>query len=78
MKKLMTMCYVAMFATISTTAATQKDGDYTWYYRIVGNTAEIYNSINSAAISPNPTNAVTIPPHARRQARDEHRELCVL
>ena len=33
---------------------------YTWTYRIIGNTAVIYNS-NSVAISPNPTGAVTIP-----------------
>ena len=33
---------------------------YTWTYRINGDTAEIYNN-SSAAISPKPTGAVTIP-----------------
>jgi len=35
-------------------------GGYTWTYRIIGETAEIYNG-SSAAVSPEPTGAVTIP-----------------
>ena len=36
-------------------------GGYTWQYRINGNEAEISSGSSSAAISPNPTGAVTIP-----------------
>ena len=41
-------------------AATANVNGYTWMYRINGDTAEIFNDY-SAAISPSPTGAVTIP-----------------
>ena len=41
-------------------AATETLGGYTWTYRINGDTAEIAGG-NSAAISPKPTGAVTVP-----------------
>ena len=46
--------------TLPLVADTEKVGDYTWTYRINGETAEIYNK-GSCAISPSPTGAVTIP-----------------
>ena len=39
---------------------TDPETGYTWTYRINGDTAELYNGY-SAAISPSPTNAVSIP-----------------
>ena len=41
-------------------ADTETVDGYTWTYRINGDTAEIYKG-SSAAISPSPTGAVTIP-----------------
>ena len=48
-------------ATGGTWAETEKVGDYTWTYRIIGDTAEIYSGSWSAAISPEPTGSVTVP-----------------
>lgn len=47
-------------------ADTEQVGNYTWTYRIVGNTAEIYGTYNYGygyvpAISPSPTGSVAIP-----------------
>ena len=59
-KKLMTMV-VAVAAAFCAWAETETVGNYTWTYRIGGdNTVSIYNGY-SAAISPTPTGAVTIP-----------------
>ena len=46
---------------LSLLADTETVGGYEWTYRIVGDTAEIYND-KCVAISPLPTGAVTIPP----------------
>ena len=55
------MTLVAMVATaMSLMADTETVGDYTWTYRINGDTAEIYNN-GYATISPEPTGEVTIP-----------------
>ena len=61
-KKLMMMVVAALAAAFGAWAETWTDPDtgYTWTYSINGDTAEIYNS-GSAAISPKPTGAVTIP-----------------
>ena len=40
---------------------TDPNTGYTWTYRIIGDTSEIYNCYYSAAISPEPTGAVAIP-----------------
>ena len=58
-KKLM-MLVAAVVVAFGAWAATETVGGYTWTYRINGDTAEIYNN-SSAAISPKPTGAVTIP-----------------
>ena len=58
-KKLM-MLAAAVAALFCAWSETETVGDYTWTYRINGDTAEIYNS-GSRAISPSPTGAVTIP-----------------
>ena len=58
-KKLM-MLAAAVAVALGARAATETVGDYTWTYRINGDTAEIYN-YSSAAISPSPIGAVTIP-----------------
>ena len=55
------MSLLAFAASMSLLATTEKVGDYTWNYRINGNTAEIYQESTKAAISPYPTGAVTIP-----------------
>ena len=52
------------FATVMPLTAdtwTDPDTDYTWTYRINSDSVEIYNGVGSAAISPSPTGAVTIP-----------------
>lgn len=60
MKKLMVL--TATFAAAMTLcAATETVDGYTWTYRINGDTAEIYNSSWTAAISPDPIGTVTIP-----------------
>ena len=59
-KKLM----VALLAAIAVGCAwadTETVGGHTWTYRINGGTAEVYKGEGSAAISPSPTGAVTIP-----------------
>ena len=57
-----------IFAAVATLTAamplmaeTETVGNYTWTYRINGDTAEIYKNYGSAAFSPKPTGAVTIP-----------------
>ena len=56
------MLFAAAAVAFGAWAATETVGGYTWTYRINGDTAEIYNSYSrSAAISPDPTGAVTIP-----------------
>ena len=57
-KRLMMLAMLAV--ALGARAETETVGDYTWTYRINGDTAEIYN-YSSAAISPKPTGAVTIP-----------------
>ena len=52
---------VVALASFGAWAETEKVGEYTWTYRINGDTAEIYNGFLRAAISPSPTSAVTIP-----------------
>ena len=59
-KKLTMMLAMAVAVAIGARAATETAGGYTWTYQINGDTAEIYNKY-SAAISPSPTGAVTIP-----------------
>ena len=58
----------AVAAATAAWAGTETVGDYTWTYRINGDTAEIYGTDDShridlyiPAISPSPTGAVTIP-----------------
>lgn len=64
MKKLM---IVLMFSNsvLTVVADTQTVGDYTWTYRVVGNTAEacgtVYDWGHSCGITPFPTGNVTIP-----------------
>ena len=53
--------FVAVAVAFGAWAATETVGGYTWTYQINGDTAEIYNGSYSAAISPSPTGAVTIP-----------------
>ena len=60
MKKML-MALMAAAVAFGTWADTETVGDYTWTYRINGGAAEIYKGYNSAAISPSPTDAVTIP-----------------
>lgn len=67
---LLMMCGIAL-AALPLIAETETVNDYTWTYRINGDTAEIYgtyfigsgysSSGYSSAISPEPTGAVTIP-----------------
>ena len=54
---------VAALAAFGAWAETETVGEYTWTYRINGDTAEIYGDYYSAAtaISPKPIGAVTIP-----------------
>ena len=52
---------VALAAAMPLMAATETVGGYTWTYRINGDTAEIFKSSYSAAISPLPSGALTIP-----------------
>ena len=59
-KKLM-MMLVSLAVAFGAWAETETVNGYTWTYRINGNTAEIYNSSDDAAISPSPTGTVTIP-----------------
>ena len=62
MKKLRLFVLGGIFAaTMPLAAKTETVGGYTWTYRINGGAAEIYKDSLSAAISPNPTGAVTIP-----------------
>ena len=62
MKKLMIAVSMAFAAAMPLMAETETVGGYTWTYRILeDDTAEIYKGYYSAAISPNPTGAVTIP-----------------
>ncbi len=67
MKKRIVVFLAAAMAAICAQAETEteKVGDYTWRYRINGDTAEIcqdyISGISYPAISPNPTGAVTIP-----------------
>lgn len=60
MKRLMMMA-VAIAAAMTAIGEMETVGGYTWIYRITGGTAEIYNDTYTAAISPSPTGAVTIP-----------------
>ena len=60
MKKRSAMFLAAAMAAFGAWAETETVGGYTWTYRINGGTAEIFNDY-SAAISPKPTGAVTIP-----------------
>jgi len=60
MKKML-MALAAVAVAFGAWADTETVGGYTWTYRINGDTAEIYKGYNSAAISPKPTGAVTIP-----------------
>ena len=59
-KKLMMLAVVSGMICAAW-AATETIGDYTWMYRIKGDTAEIYAGSSSRAISPSPAGAVTIP-----------------
>ena len=60
MTKKMVMLVAAAAVVFGAWAETETVGGYTWTYQINGDTAEIYNNY-SAAISPSPTGAVTIP-----------------
>ena len=60
MKRLLAMLVLSMSVSALADTWTDPDTDYTWTYRTKGDTAEIYNDY-SAAISPSPTGAVTIP-----------------
>ena len=60
MKRLMVLA-VVLAAAMPLMAETETVGDYTWTYQINGDTAEIYKSYYSAAISPSPIDPVTIP-----------------
>ena len=46
--------------TLPSRAETEQVGDYTWTYRINGDTAEIYNA-DGVAVTPNPNGIVSIP-----------------
>ena len=59
-KRIAIFLVAAVAAAFCAWADTETVGGYTWTYRINGDTAEIYNNY-SAAISPKPTGAVTIP-----------------
>ena len=64
MKKLMLLVLGGMLAAaMPLWAETERVGGYTWTYSVNGDTAEIwdYDYYGSAAISPSPTGAVTIP-----------------
>ncbi len=67
MEKMMMLCCIAMAATISLWAETEKVNGYTWTYRINGDEAEIYGDINLGcdrmrpSISPRPKGFVKIP-----------------
>ena len=67
MKKLIMMLAAALAAVMSLLANEETVGGYTWTYRIVDDTAEIYGYHYSSScpykpcISPSPTGAVTIP-----------------
>ena len=52
--------FAALSITTAVWADTQTVGGYTWTYRIINGTAEIFNNY-SVAISPNPTGSITIP-----------------
>ncbi len=54
---------IGTLATMYTRAETWTDSDtgYTWTYSVNDDTAEIYKGYNSAAISPSPSGALTIP-----------------
>ena len=87
-KKLM-MMVAAVAVAFGAWAETETVGDYTWTCQINGGTAEIRNGY-SAAISPSPTGAVTIPStlggktvtsiddYAFSGCSDEHNELAML
>ena len=61
MTKKLLLLLAALFAIATGAFAyTETVDGYTWMYQINGDTAEIYNGY-SAAISPSPTGAVTIP-----------------
>ncbi len=57
---MLAMAFAAAMPLMADTYYTETVGDYTWTYRINGDTAEIYGG-GSCAISPSPTGAVTIP-----------------
>ena len=59
-RKLMIL-FAAVAAAFGAWAATETVGDYTWTYRINGDTAEVYKGSSLPAISPLPTGAVDIP-----------------
>ena len=65
MKKFVMLMAAAFATAMPMMADTQTVGGYTWYYRIDGDTAEIYKKDEygsaTTAISPKPTGAVTIP-----------------
>ena len=66
MKKSVTMLLVAAMSTAMRVAAVEEEvGGYTWTYRIVGGTAEIYNEDEDGdfltAVSPEPEGILTIP-----------------
>ena len=62
MKKLLMLILGGILAAATPLMAeTETVGDYTWTYRINGDTAEIDSGSWSAAISPSPSGAVTIP-----------------
>jgi len=52
------ICITLLAASLSLMADTETIGSYTWRYQINGDTAEIYKSYYSAAISPSPTGTV--------------------
>ena len=51
---------IALLAASGAWADTETINGYTWTYRIIGDTAEIFNDY-SCAVTPSPTGAVTIP-----------------
>ena len=73
-KKLTMMLAAAVAMAIGARAETEKVGDYTWTYRINGDTAEIYGTYDLysyvLSISPSPTGAVTIPSTLGGEAND--------
>ena len=62
-KSMMLIVGGILSASLPLAAAEETVGDYTWTYRIIGDTVEIGSESHSsvAAISPSPTNTVTIP-----------------